>query len=554
MQGDEDVEPSIEHIEQDFDVPLVDDADDADDSGIAQPVDDDAEMNGATGDLDATLMAATAESALARMRGQKRDRASLQGADQTEQLDSSVVMTDAMPLPQKRKRGRPRKSDTLLETAAEGENIDQSQLATGDQSVLDNGGGPSTLNLNQDIEAATDAPVAKRRGRPPKSSQPKSSEKPKSSSKMPKSSQQSPSKSGAQGASVGPVSNVHLRATTPFEDSHNHASRYGRNLIKPLKYWQNESRIYRNGNIEGIVRAEEAELVKTRARKPHKRGGKPKQRLEVIEEVSDTESIAPDEWEGERGVLSFDLANYDPATGLGDIDDAIRQGMFPIGKMKGGTSVHAPIPFSNADQFSSLPLTDIAFSESAISPRDVPGSDFRYAKILTLPFFGAGLVEVPPGGFKRAKNSRRMQLTFFVHEGKVAVDMSAGEGCEVNSFAISKGGVWVVPRGEFYRFLFSSMRIPCALPAMPAASGIIIIACGVILGAREGKTTTKPVWLNSWEPAGHCRHMHVPQEPTRKAGPFGIVCCTGSSLERPCSCRSLFRPARRSRLPRKRRR
>jgi centromere protein C len=41
-----------------------------------------------------------------------------------------------------------------------------------------------------------------------------------------------------------------------------------------------------------------------------------------------------------------------------------------------------------------------------------------------------------------------MQLTFFVHEGKVAVDMSAGEGCEVNSFAITKGGVWVVPRGE----------------------------------------------------------------------------------------------------------
>jgi centromere protein C len=328
---DEDAEPSIENIEQDFDVPFVDEAD------------DDADINGAEEDLDATSMAATAESALARMRGQKRDRASLQGADQTEQADSSMVMTDAMAPPQKRKRGRPRKSDTILETAAEVGNIDQSQLATGDQSLLDNGEGVSTLNLNQDIEPTADAPVEKRkRGRPPKGSKPKTPEKPKSSTKAPKSSQQSPSKSGARGASVGPVSNVHLRATTPFEDSQNNASRFGRNLIKPLKFWQNESRIYRHGNIEGIVRAEEAEVTKTpRARTGRKRGRKPKQNLESIEESSDTESLVPDEWEEEHGVLAFDLANYDPATGMGDIDDAIRQGKFDSSKTTGDTSAHA---------------------------------------------------------------------------------------------------------------------------------------------------------------------------------------------------------------------
>jgi centromere protein C len=119
-----------------------------------------------------------------------------------------------------------------------------------------------------------------------------------------------------------------LRATTPFEDAQNNASRFGRNLIKPLKYWANESRIYRNGDIEGIVRAEPVEIVsKARARKSRKKGRKPAQKLEDIEEVSDTESILPDEWEDERGVLAFDLANYDPATGTGDIDDAIRQGM-----------------------------------------------------------------------------------------------------------------------------------------------------------------------------------------------------------------------------------
>ena len=74
---------------------------------------------------------------------------------------------------------------------------------------------------------------------------------------------------------------------------------------------------------------------------------------------------------------------------------------------------------------------------------------------MTLPFFGSGVVEVPPQGFKRAKNSRKMQMVFFVHEGKVlvtvgppAVNGREGES-ETNEFAVSKGGVWVVPRGEF---------------------------------------------------------------------------------------------------------
>jgi hypothetical protein len=87
--------------------------------------------------------------------------------------------------------------------------------------------------------------------------------------------------------------------------------------------------------------------------------------------------------------------------------------------------------------------------------RDVAGSAFQYAKIMTLPFFGSGIVELPPEGFKRAKNSRKMQMVFFVHQGKVLVTVGppalenggAGNDAETNEFAISKGGVWVVPRG-----------------------------------------------------------------------------------------------------------
>ena len=65
-----------------------------------------------------------------------------------------------------------------------------------------------------------------------------------------------------------------------------------------------------------------------------------------------------------------------------------------------------------------------------------------------MPFFGCGLVELPPGGHKKTKSSRKMQMTFFVHEGKVLVEVGAKD-MEVNRFTLSKGGVWVVPRGEF---------------------------------------------------------------------------------------------------------
>ena len=93
-------------------------------------------------------------------------------------------------------------------------------------------------------------------------------------------------------------------------------------------------------------------------------------------------------------------------------------------------------------------LTDLGFASSSIVTRDVAGSDFKYAKIMTLPFFGSGVVELPPEGYKRAKNSRKMQMCFFVHEGKVMVEVGASSTGETNQFAISKGGVWVVPRGK----------------------------------------------------------------------------------------------------------
>lgn len=77
----------------------------------------------------------------------------------------------------------------------------------------------------------------------------------------------------------------------------------------------------------------------------------------------------------------------------------------------------------------------------------MPLASFRYAKTLTMPFFGSGIVELPPGGTKRTKNSRRMQMIFFVHIGKVKVEVAG------TTFTITRGGVWQVPRGAFLHSL-----------------------------------------------------------------------------------------------------
>ena len=77
---------------------------------------------------------------------------------------------------------------------------------------------------------------------------------------------------------------------------------------------------------------------------------------------------------------------------------------------------------------------------------DIAGAQFKFAKTLTLPFFGSGMVHLPPGGEKRIKNSRKMQMVFFVYFGRVTVNV----GTPTSTFSIGKGGQWQVPRGECF--------------------------------------------------------------------------------------------------------
>jgi centromere protein C len=94
-----------------------------------------------------------------------------------------------------------------------------------------------------------------------------------------------------------------------------------------------------------------------------------------------------------------------------------------------------------------LTITDIAYAPSGIETRDVKGATFRFAKLLSSPFIGSGIVELPPGGVKKPKNSKKMHMVFYVVYGRVLVDISGVQ------FSAGKGCVFQVPRGTSTRAL-----------------------------------------------------------------------------------------------------
>lgn len=227
-----------------------------------------------------------------------------------------------------------------------------------------------------------------------------------------------------------------LRQGTPLEEDSTTKTRSGRMSIQPVAWWCGE-RVNRDwdGSIKDIIRAESHNLTP----KPKRKGGrKPKRKvLEDIEEEQEEEEDLED-WEEEGGILTGLVRAWDSEYNMTIEDDDVEMGM------------HCFLLFTCFRDNANISV-EIAFAANSIQTRDVMGSSFSYAKILTLPFFGAGIVDIPAGGFKRAKNSRKMQMVFFLHTGKVLVTVGDLE------FSISKGGVWQVPRGESYTS-FSTVR------------------------------------------------------------------------------------------------
>lgn len=262
----------------------------------------------------------------------KRNHSALeddQGEITNQSLLDSQLSTEDGPSHKKQRGKQSRNKEVVIHHRdGDDETIDPALLACGDQYEPD-----SALEAALEPEPVVERSKGKAKGEGKKGKvkilNEKDPNQPLRPSGSPVKIKDSPSKlrndrSGSRQGSTGPMNNYHLRATTPFEDAGERVSRFGRNLIQPLKYWANEARIYRRGVIEGIVRAEEVEVPKRK--KPKKKGRKRVNKLEDIDEESETESVMADEWEDEVGVIAGMVANWDPETQMGNPEDLIREG------------------------------------------------------------------------------------------------------------------------------------------------------------------------------------------------------------------------------------
>ncbi|KAJ6096756.1 hypothetical protein N7486_007502 [Penicillium sp. IBT 16267x] len=210
-----------------------------------------------------------------------------------------------------------------------------------------------------------------------------------------------------------------LKRENPTDESSTH-TRSGRASIRPLAYWRNERCVYGDGEAEDgqrfplstikeIVRAEELEPERT---KKGKRAGR-KSKSKKQAESSDEEDEHLDVWEKESGVLHGFIPRWDPKSQTSTKEEDV---------------------------------IDIAYAPSGIETREVKDSTFRFAKLLSSSFIGSGVVELPPEGVKRPKNSKKMHMVFYVCHGRVQVDISGVQ------FSAGKGCVFQVPRGNYYSF------------------------------------------------------------------------------------------------------
>jgi hypothetical protein len=262
-----------------------------------------------------------------------------QGVDPDEN-DASQVSAVAES-PAKKRPGRPRKSDVTVVTDSGEQTIDPGDMAHGDSYLA-----PINEDDEMEVEAAPASPITKKKpGRKPKAQKATNSQKAPAERDPNQLIRQTPTGSPGKANGRDPalsrspskraasVSNVNLRASTPFEDAHQRMSRSGRPILAPLKHWAGESYVWKNGEVEGIIRADEVKTsrgdkkkkVKGRRRVP--RAGAPNG-LDMVPEESDTESTVPDEWEEQVGVIAGTVAAWDPDLQQGIPGEPIREGMF----------------------------------------------------------------------------------------------------------------------------------------------------------------------------------------------------------------------------------
>ncbi|KAF2811671.1 uncharacterized protein BDZ99DRAFT_475198 [Mytilinidion resinicola] len=195
-----------------------------------------------------------------------------------------------------------------------------------------------------------------------------------------------------------------LRQGTPFEDVGMRTTRSGRASVKPVDFWRGETIKYDHlrNNVE-IVRADNRLEFETAGKR--KGAVKPKRRAKVEEDVEHE----LDDWEVDPGSLTGTVTAWDSELGVATNDHEEQE---------------------------------LAIAEEGVPFKDVSGGQFQFAKLISVKnFFGAGIINLPPGGFKRPRNARQMQFAFYLFDGTAEVTIAD------ERFTIHKGGYFQVPRG-----------------------------------------------------------------------------------------------------------
>ncbi|KAJ5959048.1 uncharacterized protein N7479_006198 [Penicillium vulpinum] len=212
-----------------------------------------------------------------------------------------------------------------------------------------------------------------------------------------------------------------LKRENPSDNGATH-TRSGRVSVRPLAYWRNERCVFGDGEaaeghryplstIKEVIRTEEQEPEKKKKKGKRSTSHKSKSKKQRDDSSDDDEEV--DLWEKEGGVLHGYTLKWDGKTQTSSKEEEV---------------------------------LDIAYAPSGIETREVKDSTFRFAKLLSSSFIGSGVVELPPDGVKKPKNSKKMHMVFYVCHGRVQVDISGVQ------FSAGKGCVFQVPRGNYYSF------------------------------------------------------------------------------------------------------
>jgi centromere protein C len=364
--------------------------------------------------------------ATAKRRGRPKKTAPVGDAEEApeEQVEEEPIMqsveADAEPPRTGRKRGRPTKNKNAEEETA-GQPTKKKAKRVSD--VADNEAGESSQQNSE-----------QKRGRP-KANKDNDTSIP---AKKPTAPKQRQAKKQRVSTGVGDTSLAELPRNPPMPRSSRGlfisrreapgglTTRSGRASIRPIQYWKNErvelddDEVFDDGKqhirlprIKEVVRYDEPEVEHKKASR--RRGGRPSAGKKGKRRDYDSEEDELEPWEENADSISGEVVVWQPEHEL-----------------------NPPGP----DEQIEVAEEQLAVSAGAIVTREIRNATFKFAKTLSTPFFGAGVVDLPPHSEKKPKNSRKMHMAFFVFSGRVQVTVAD------TTFSIGKGGMWFVPRGK----------------------------------------------------------------------------------------------------------